>query len=350
MNFPLNLASGLYRTGYELRKLLYSIGVRHSRQVAKAKIICIGNLSVGGTGKTSFVAFLAQQLCQENYKVAIVSRGYKGSANRKPTIVSNAEKILINNYRLVGDEPLLLARSLNNIPVVIARKRYAAAKLAADTFAPQVILLDDGFQHWGLARDLDIVLLDATDELAALNLLPAGKLREPLSALERAGIVIITKCNLAGSKKCAVLENIVKKHSPQALLIRCELALNGLRKVSEPHKILPAEFLQKKKIVACCSIANPDSFFDMLWQENAEIVYQFEFADHYHYTEADVKKIETAYRAKNADFIVTTEKDWIRLEQLISTDVPYYTLQVAPVICTDDSEKFWNKINTVLLQ
>ncbi|MCX7766983.1 MAG: tetraacyldisaccharide 4'-kinase, partial [Candidatus Sumerlaeia bacterium] len=106
MNFPLNLASGVYRTAYELRKFLYSIGIKHPRQVAQAKIICIGNLSVGGTGKTPFVAFLAQHLCQQNYKVAIVSRGYRGSANKKPTIVRNAEKILINNYKLVGDEPV----------------------------------------------------------------------------------------------------------------------------------------------------------------------------------------------------------------------------------------------------
>lgn len=348
MRIVLKLASGIYLAGYGLRKRLYKAGIRKAKRLKRTKVISIGNLSVGGTGKTPFVSFLARELSQQALTVAIVSRGYKGRANKNPTIVSNTQQTIIMDYREVGDEALMLARALEGIPVVIGRRRYDASRLAEEDFNPHTILLDDGFQHWGLARDLDIVLFDCSQELSSLRLLPEGRLREPLSALARADIVILNKCNLANSKKIAALENIVSGKAPQALFIHSDLTLQGIRKIKDHREILPAEFLNGKKIIAFCGIAQPDSFFEMLSQEGAEIMYPLEFPDHYSYTVEDIRKIETAFMAKNGELIITTEKDAVKIETLISAELPYYLTQISTALFPDEAGKFWGKIYSVL--
>ena len=142
-----------------------------------------GQSQCGGTGKTPFVIFLASKLASRQVKTVVVSRGYLGTANRHPTIVSDESHLLRQDYREVGDEPLMIAKNLVGTPVLIGRRRYDVARLALQRFSPQLILLDDGFQHWQLARDMNIVLMDATQKKSAFRLIPAGRLREPFSAL-----------------------------------------------------------------------------------------------------------------------------------------------------------------------
>lgn len=344
----LNLASNIYRLGYELKKGLYTVGICGSKSVPRTKIICVGNLSVGGTGKTPFVIYLASKLAAKKIKTVVVSRGYLGTANKSPVIVSDGTRLLRRDYREVGDEPLMIASSLKGIPVLIGRDRYNVAKLAQERFSPQLILLDDGFQHWRLARDMNIVLFDTTQKKSALQLIPAGRLREPLYALSRADVVVLTKCNFTDRTNIIWLENIVKKYAPSTLYIHSDLEFNGLLKLDNPENLIPVSFLKDKKIIAFCGIANPEPFFQMLKQAGAHIIERFIFSDHHKFSSGDVRKIEESLERNNAELIVMTEKDAVKLEELpIKKDAYYYTC-ISPTLWENEEEPFWEKIYGVL--
>ncbi len=343
-----SLASLVYRIGYECKRGFYAAGICKSLNVAETTIICIGNLTVGGTGKTPFVAFLAKELASRSFRVAIVSRGYRGSANKSPTVVSKPDRILKKDYKDAGDEPLLLAKALPGIPVVIGRDRYEAARLAQQLFSPHLILLDDGYQHWRLARDFNIVLIDVSRPLENLKLLPAGTLREPLSALNRADIVIMTKCNLATEDALSTMENLVKEYAFNAIKVHAGLAFKEIKPYNNPTRSMALEELEGKKVIAFCGIANSESFFTMLTDTGAKILELFPYPDHHIYTFDDIEKIETAYREHRADMILTTDKDAVKLENVILKPEIYFYTCIAPFIWEKDEEVFWRTLNRPL--
>ena len=170
----------------------------HRVDFPATKIISVGNLSTGGTGKTPVVQWLAKSFADEGVKAAIVARGYGGEYSGRGAIVSDGEKILLTSQQS-GDEAFLHARSLRSTPVVIGRDRVAATRMAIEKFAPEIVLLDDGFQYWSLARDFDLVLLDARRPFGNGKLLPSGRLREPQSALRRASGVLLTRADAANA-------------------------------------------------------------------------------------------------------------------------------------------------------
>jgi len=190
----------LLSRGYNGLQSLRGFGYRQrliSPKKLPCKVISVGNITVGGTGKTPMTQYIAERLKHCGYRVAAVSRGYKGTAAgrvvKTAVIVSDGHRICPDS-ETAGDEPFLLASRLKEVPVVIGRNRFAAGMLALNTFQPQVIVLDDGFQHMQLARDIDLVLLDFNRPFGNRYLLPRGTLREPVSALKRADAFILTRC------------------------------------------------------------------------------------------------------------------------------------------------------------
>ncbi len=293
----LHPASLLFAAIARMRVKLYEAGVIASGY-SPVPVVSVGNISVGGTGKTPFVIWLARKLSDEGVKVAVVSRGY-GSAAEEP-VVLDPGRPSVEASALAGDEALLVgARSA--CPVVTYADRLAACVLAADRFSLDLIIADDAFQHLRLRRDLDIVLLGGSEE--GMLTLPAGPLRERPEALARAQVALSSK----------ELNPTLKRHVEGAKLA-CRMKKKAVGLVGLPHRdciCLPLEDLRDTRVVAVAAIARPEGFVAMLEEAGAQVVQSLFFRDHHRYDEADWEAIEKAGR--QADLVVTTEKDLVKL-------------------------------------
>jgi tetraacyldisaccharide 4'-kinase len=289
----MNPASSLFALGVRARNLLYDRGVLRPHKL-QGPVISVGNLSVGGSGKTPFVLLLGELLKARGINFDVLSRGY----GRKTHGVLQVDPA--GNAREFGDEPLLIARRLG-VPVILAEERKEAGALAEKNFGPQLHLLDDGFQHRGLARDFDIVLVSPED--ARDQLLPAGRLREPLSSLSRSDAVVLT----GGA-------------SPDLFPLHDKLVWRVRR------GIVPKNVPQRP--VAFCGIARPKNFFLQLRTAGIEPVAEAVYRDHHAYMEKDIAELLKAARDVEAGGFVTTEKDAINLGNYVSALDP---LAVIPV-------------------
>ena len=283
----MNPLATLYGSATALRNTLFD------RQVLKARflrrpVISVGNLSVGGTGKTPFVIALGELLKQRNVTFDILSRGY-GRKSRGALIVDPD-----GNASQFGDEPLLIARQLD-APVVVGESRFAAGELAEQSFRSQAHILDDGFQHRSLARNYDIVILSESD--FADDLLPLGRLREPLSSLRRADAVVLPESSSVSLRGNATFQQLVRP--PLVCHITRELTL----------PIAPL------KPIVFCGIARPQQFFDQIRGAGIVPAAEVNFRDHHLYTAKDVGSLLTIQKEKKADAFLTTAKDAINLEQ-----------------------------------
>ncbi len=282
----------------------------------KSKVICIGNITAGGTGKTSVVIYLAKYMLSKNYKVAVLSRGYKRKIKNKKdfsVIVSNGKNIL-TSVEYSGDEPYLIAKSLQSVPVIVCKDRFLAGKIAIEKFGSQILLMDDGFQHWRLTRDLDIVLIDCLNPFSNGFLLPAGKLREPLSCLRRADIFILTNSNFISEKETEeIIKNIRKYNQAAPVFFAGYNPLYFVRLSS--GEILDLLFIKDKDIVLLSSIGNPVSFEKTVESIEANILNKIRYPDHHWFTIDEIVKI-----LENNTYIVTTEKDAVRIENLSFED------------------------------
>lgn len=264
-------------------------------------VVSVGNLTVGGTGKTPLVAWLVREAQAAGLRPAVVSRGYRGSAGRGPLLVSSGDGPLVGPERC-GDEPYLLARMLPGAAVVVGADRVAGARAAAGTGA-DLVLLDDGFQHRRLARDLDLVLLDASNPFGNYRLLPAGILREPLTALARADAVIVTRSRPGES--LVVLERVIRRYHPKTPIFRA-----GHRPVGFVDS-LGAPVPKPRRAVVFCGIGNPHPFLADLDSEGIEVVALRVYRDHHRYVAEDARTLTALARARDAA-LVTTEKDLVR--------------------------------------
>lgn len=305
---PLSLAFAL---AARLRVLGYRLHLRRRRRVGAA-VVSVGNVSVGGTGKTPIALWVAESLRQRGYSVAIVSRGYGGNA-RRATLVGTAEDCPADgvpvsaDVRVVGDENLMLARRFDG-PVLASRRRADAADLAVRAFGSEVIVLDDGFQHLALRRDFDLVCLRlgvAGDDFV----LPAGRLREPLSALRRADAVVVTK-----SDPQAEIPAVLESHQRAATVYRSTLRAVALV-TSDPEGLreVPMGLLSSRRALGVAGLADTEPFYRTLHEWEARLEDFLEFPDHHVYTLDDWKKI--AYRSRELDLVVTTEKDLVKLDK-----------------------------------
>jgi tetraacyldisaccharide 4'-kinase len=295
-------AALVYKALVSARAKAYEAGLASVKKV-EVPVISVGNITVGGTGKTPVTMYLAKQLIDQGHKVGILSRGYNRKSKSEFIVASDGEKILCP-VEDCGDEPYMMALEVPQAIVICGRSRSSIARLAIDKYKCDVLLLDDGFQHILLHREINIALLDYADDLANEQLLPAGRLREPASALARATHVIITKVPLnADSNKIERIKNIVRKYSPKCLIYACRFKLEN------------SVSTQNKTAVAFAGIARPDQFFQDLDAPELKITLRatLPFADHHWYDDFDIKKIQNSLERSRSDIGLTTKKDLARL-------------------------------------
>jgi tetraacyldisaccharide 4'-kinase len=301
-------ASALFSAIVRLRALAYRWRLRHGSALPAA-VVSVGNLSVGGTGKTPTALWLAESLQKRGYSVAILSRGY-GGAVRQPTVVGAAPRPGIPasaDARVVGDESVVLARRFSG-PVVVPRRRADAGALACRELAADVLVLDDGFQHLALRRDFDLVCVRAS-AAGDDRVLPAGRLREPPAALGRAHAVLVTNAS-PGERVHPKLEPYLAKIPSY----RGELyAVNLVTPDAGGWRELPMGVLAVRRALGVAGLADPQPFYRTLHDWEARIQDFLEFADHHVYTLEDWKRI--AHHSRELDLVVTTEKDLVKLEQ-----------------------------------
>ena len=322
------------------RNFFYSIGFFITRQVS-VPVVSIGNLSVGGTGKTPATIYTAQHLAHLGYKVGILSRGYRRSSTGT-LLVSDGKHLLVTPEE-GGDEPYLLACRLNGVPVVVDEDRYRGATIMIGQFSPDVLLLDDAFQHRSLVRDCDLVLLDASAPLHDYHLFPYGALREHLGALKRADLVVWTRTNsqsppLSLTRRIDEL-SVTQIHSTMAVPPQ-------LIEVATEENI-PAEKLRDEPILAFCGIARPTTFYHALISLGLEPETVQYYPDHHHYTEDDLAHLSELTEGKRL-VMVTTEKDAVKLNSDFLAKYRVYTLRVEFHLEGENLEVFRNTLAACL--
>jgi len=316
--------SALYGAGVALRLALYRRGVLAVRNAAR-QVISVGNVAAGGTGKTPFVRWLAGELLRRGRHPSILTRGY-GRGSRGTVVVSDGRGAFAT-VADSGDEPVLLARALPSVPIVAdARRRDAAARAETLGTPVDLHLLDDGFSHVALARDVDVVLLDATAPDAAGALLPAGRLREPLSSLARADLLVVTKTEQSDPGRAL---EIARRFAPGVPVYRARTEVLGVT----GRDGLPVEpgDLPPGTAVAVAGIARPEAFGATLASIGIEPVELLSFRDHEPYGPASLGRIERALEESGATAVVTTEKDAVKLDGLLSVPVFRVAVEARPV-------------------
>lgn len=301
-----------------LRNSFYERGLFKSYYLG-ARTISIGNITAGGTGKTPLVAHIAGQLATAGEKVCILTRGYGREAPGERVLVSDLESILAN-ARTGGDEPVELAGKLLGKAAVIAdADRIAAAAFARAEFGITTFVLDDGFQHRRAIRDLDIVCVDALDPFGNGSVLPAGRLREPLSNLKRADAIVITRTNIADDVRN--LRSRISRLAPGIKIFQASTRISGLTELGAASIGAPSseqlgtklDAVKSHKAFAFCGIGNPKNFFTQLVSEGFSIVGTKSFSDHHFYRQTDIDTIVNAARGAEADVLLTTGKDAVKL-------------------------------------
>jgi len=309
---PLTGLSHLYGLAVRIRTLLCE---RKRKKELPGFVLSIGNLTVGGTGKTPAAAMMADWALKEGYRPAILSRGYGGKHGRKPFAVSDGRRLLCTPVE-AGDEPYLLAKNLKGVPVILSKARYDAGLYAHERHGSNFFILDDGFQHIGLRRDLDLVLLDATRPFGNMHLLPRGPLREPLDHLQRADAFILTR---TGHGTNLIMMNYLRKKFGGKPTFQSEHVPEHLILPRLGHTHGP-DFIRGKRIVGFAGIARPEVFRETLLELGAEVTHFRAFKDHHVFLESELQNLITESHRLRADLMVTTEKDYVRLSRLTPTD------------------------------
>ena len=308
--------AAVFRLGVTLRLAAYRRGWFKTRRLSQP-VVSVGNLTTGGTGKTPIVALVAKILLEHGWKPSILTRGY-GRRSKADLIVIEPRPARQPDAREVGDEPALLARTLVEIPLVVCADRFRAGKVAEERFQVDAHILDDGFQHWALARDLDLVVLDAAQELSDRRLLPAGPQREPLRALERAQVVVITRANSSESEP---LEKLVGETHPAAKVFLSSTKLLTLVDAVSGQAVRAEDF-QSRKATAFCGIGNPGAFFRDAKRWGFDLAAVDAFPDHHVYTEPELDRLVARARENGASFMLTTEKDAVKFPWYGRAELP----------------------------
>jgi len=332
---PLSLLSFFYGLAVSTRINFFSRGIFRIHSL-NCKVISVGNISVGGTGKTPFVVLLAEMIRAKGFKVAVLSRGYRGKYQKLWQVVSDAQKILMD-IRQAGDEPYLLATRLPGIPVIVGKNRWQAGQYAIDSFRSEVLILDDGFQHLPLNRDLNFLLLDSSCPFGNGHLLPRGNLREPLKEIRRAEAIILTKANQTAN--IFKLNEKIKDSAEGIPLFQVAYAPEKIFELATKTSFSP-EYMSGKKVFAFCGIASPESFRQTLLELKANITRLEIFSDHHWYKPKELVKIVAQAKNLGAEALVTTEKDWMRLQGFSPGTIPLWVLTIHHVFPENDQIRF----------
>ncbi|MFH1422375.1 MAG: tetraacyldisaccharide 4'-kinase [Planctomycetota bacterium] len=322
----LSLLALIYLIILRIRKILYALRII-KRNKLPCTVISVGNISLGGTGKTPFVEFISKLISEKGMKTAIVTRGYKHAG------------------AAASDEALLLAEKIPQIPLFIAANRYLGGKQAIKETKAQCVVLDDAFQHWRIERDLDIVLIDALNPFGYGRLFPRGMLREPILNLSRADLFVITKADFCPENVLQKLRDFLANKFPDIpQVISCHKPVN-LGEISKSKKV-SLEYLRGKRISAFCGIGNPESFQLILNKLCAEVIAFNVFSDHFLYSENLLSNIEKEAALLKSEAIVTTHKDAVKVRSH-NFSLPAFYLEIEIEIM-QDSEIFDNLIAEVI--
>jgi tetraacyldisaccharide 4'-kinase len=324
-NLLLSPLSLLFGAVAKTRRTLYAKDFLKSSKLA-AKVVSVGNITVGGTGKTPLVVYIAKVLAEKGEKVCILTRGYRRENAHERLLVSDGKKILAN-VKMSGDEPFESAEKLLGISAVLADKnRTSAGSWAIENLGITAFILDDGFQHIQLQRDLNIVCIDATNPFGNGKLLPSGILREPLESLKRADAIVITRANL--------MEN--GKRTMDNLLFEIKQFTGSPIFISRNQIILNSQFLILNSF-AFCGLGNPENFFSQLRQDKINVIATKTFRDHHVYSQQDANEIVGIAKKNNAEVLLTTAKDAVKLREL-KFELPLEIVESELVF--DDEEGF----------
>ena len=291
-----------------VRNMLFDSGILKIHQLS-CPVVSVGNLAVGGTGKTPMVIWLARFLSEEGWRVGVVSRGYKGEETEKVLVVSDGRDILAGS-EISGDEPQLLARRLPGIPVLCSTKRALAAEAAVEQFRCEVVILDDGFQHRFIARDLDIVMLDARYPFGNGFLFPRGILRERTTALARAQVLVLSRFD--GSKEAEQSRKNLVGQWPDTTVVTATHRATRIFKATTQRE-LPLGSVKNKRLAAFAGIGRPDDFFRTVHALGADLVHTTALPDHHPLTVELLATLVEEASTQKPELWLTTEKDWVRL-------------------------------------
>ena len=301
----------LYREIIKLRNRLYDAGLCKQEKLP-GEVISVGNITVGGTGKTTMAIMLANMLKKHGYRPAILSRGYGGKKKTPVNIVSDGHHLLMGHVE-AGDEPVLMAKSARGIPVLTSPKRTLTGRVAMEALGANILILDDGFQHRSLFRDIDIVLLDVTRPLGNGRLLPRGPLRESPGALKRTDIIVWTGGDGGPEEK-----NDTPPRSLHSICPGCD-SIPVFRGYHRPKYLIqggtayPLGYLDGKRVCAFAGIGSPESFRKTVESLGGRVVAFIPFPDHHRYDRKDIAMIQRIANDLEAEITVTTEKDGIKL-------------------------------------
>ncbi len=325
VEFLLFILSLFYGGLVKSRSKAYDRGIIKSKKLP-CKVISIGNITVGGTGKTPMTIHVAELVQRLGYVVAVISRGYKGELEKSGGIVSNGKTVLMGPEK-AGDEPFMLAGRLKNIPVIVGKDRFEAGMQAVKKFNPDVIVLDDAFQHLKLKRDINLVLLDAKRPFGNSHLLPRGILREPPSSLLRSDAFILTRFDCASESalensltglKALIQSRPVFKtsHSPYAYIVKKGKHI-PFESISTSSFLCDFDFLRDRKVFTFAGIARNDDFLNTVKSFKCDITDFIAFEDHHRYSDNDLNRMFSLAEKTNVEFLITTEKDYVRIAHKI---------------------------------
>lgn len=327
-----DVAAGGYRGLLGTRDWLYARGVLKCRRLG-CPVVSVGNLTVGGTGKTPAVELAVRTLVDLGHRPAVVSRGY-GRHTRGVQIVADAASIRLDAEE-GGDEPFLLARRLPGVPVVVGGNRYEAGRHAIERFGITAIVLDDAFQHRTLAKDVEIVMARARTPWGNGRLLPGGPLREPLAALRRADLIVVSGAR--GAEDIGEVVETARRYAPRTPVLAARHVPTECWEASL-MKYMPLETLLGKRLFVFAGIGAPEGFRRTL-QETGVVESGFaRFVDHHWYSREDLRALDAQAAASGADGLVTTEKDWVRLRRLPPVRRPVYVIGVRLTLISGEAE------------
>ncbi len=329
------LLSFLYSFAVRLRLLLYRVGILRSRKVDGVFVVSVGNLTVGGTGKTPVTIMLAKMADDMDKNAAVVSRGYGRRSNDPVQIVSNKTEIL-SSYPDASDEASLCAHELKGIPMICAPKRIDGIKAARDMFKADFVILDDAFSHLPAHRDVNLLLVDAMDIFGDGFMLPAGRMREPLKSAARADAVIITRANYATSNIIEIEKLINGVAGKEIPVFLCNIVTDSL--IDPDGASRPSDFIKGKIVVLLSAIASPGQFEETVRGLGADVAMHYAFDDHHNFSEEEIKTITD--KAGEETILLTTQKDFIKLPLVCKNR--FHTVKIAAKIENKDIERFKN--------
>ena len=338
----LRLVSYLYKFAVQTKLSLFNWGILRKVKLP-AYVISVGNLTVGGTGKTPTAQKIAEIMSNRGYRVVILNRGYRSHWDKNIGVVSDGKQISMTAYE-AGDEAYLMAKTLPNIPVIIGKNRAVTGKYAVEHFQAEVIVMDDGYQHWRLARDLDIVLVDTITMFGNGNVLPRGILREPLKNLNRADLFIFTKTNQSSAMNKILLRETIARYNNQAPIAESIHKPQNFVEIGEWYnnagRQIALESLQGKKVIVFSAIGNPVSFEQTVVSMDVTLLEAVRYPDHHDYGMSEMQYINDRAKELNAIAVITTTKDAVKIPtEFIYSDreMPLYVLNMEIEI-TDNYE------------